>query len=308
MLDIDILSILYLIAWYYALFRILKKLYNLLYLLYSHYIRIPYNITKRYGEGSWVLVTGATDGIGKGFCIELAKKGLNIILVSRSKSKLSKVSEELKEINKNIKTLIVEFDFSSNITIEKYNEVFLDIINTYDISILVNNVGTATEKKFKYLENQYIQDMISINVLPQSLLSSMIIKKMIERNEKKDLRSCIINLSSFASQLQANKFILYNAVKAFNNHHSKLLSYELKEFNIDSISVKPMWVETPLIKNRKSPINITVQQCCQAVLKQVGFEIETFGHIIHELTARFITSFPNFILRRVMKANNEWLD
>lgn len=308
MLDIPIISIFYLIAWYYALLRILKKLYNVLYLLYKHYIRKGHDIKKRYGERSWVLVTGATDGIGKGFCIEFAKKGLNIILVSRTKSKLSKVSEELKEINANIKTQIVEFDFSSSTTIEKYNEAFLNIINTFDISILVNNVGTTTDKKFKYLENQSIQDMISINILPQSILSSMIIKKMIERNKlRKDLRSCIINLSSFASDLQVNKLIIYNAAKAFNSHHSKLLSYELNEFNIDSISVKPLWVETPLIKTRKTPVNITVQQCCQAVLQQVGFETETFGHIIHELAARFISSIPNVILR-IVKVNNEWLD
>ncbi len=42
------------------------------------------NHLKIYGKNSWVIVTGATDGIGKGFCEEFAKRGFNILLVSRN--------------------------------------------------------------------------------------------------------------------------------------------------------------------------------------------------------------------------------
>ena len=38
--------------------------------------------------GDWAVVTGATDGIGKGFAREMASKGINIVLVSRTLSKL----------------------------------------------------------------------------------------------------------------------------------------------------------------------------------------------------------------------------
>jgi 17beta-estradiol 17-dehydrogenase / very-long-chain 3-oxoacyl-CoA reductase len=40
----------------------------------------PLNVKSCGGE--WALVTGATDGIGKAYAFALAKKGLNIILVS----------------------------------------------------------------------------------------------------------------------------------------------------------------------------------------------------------------------------------
>lgn len=42
----------------------------------------------RYGEDSWAVVTGATDGIGKASAIYLAKEGFNVVLISRTLSKL----------------------------------------------------------------------------------------------------------------------------------------------------------------------------------------------------------------------------
>lgn len=47
------------------------------------------------GYGKWAVVTGATDGIGKAFCEELAKKKINLVLVSRTESKLKELSSAL---------------------------------------------------------------------------------------------------------------------------------------------------------------------------------------------------------------------
>lgn len=41
------------------------------------------------------MVTGATDGIGKSYAKHLAQQGLNIILVSRTQSKLETVAAEI---------------------------------------------------------------------------------------------------------------------------------------------------------------------------------------------------------------------
>jgi len=50
------------------------------YLVYRRILASPLNV-KACG-GDWALVTGATDGIGKAYAFALAKRGLNIILVS----------------------------------------------------------------------------------------------------------------------------------------------------------------------------------------------------------------------------------
>lgn len=45
--------------------------------------------------GEWAIVTGCTHGIGLGYAKELAKRGINLILISRNDLLLEKVSKSL---------------------------------------------------------------------------------------------------------------------------------------------------------------------------------------------------------------------
>ena len=52
------------------------------------------------------VVTGATDGIGKAMAFELARKGLSIILISRSLEKLEASAAELRTKYPNVEVLV----------------------------------------------------------------------------------------------------------------------------------------------------------------------------------------------------------
>ena len=68
-------------------------------------------LNNRYGgQGQWALVTGASEGIGKAYAVDLAKSGYNVTLVSRSQEKLEKAEAELKQVNPQISTRVVPFD------------------------------------------------------------------------------------------------------------------------------------------------------------------------------------------------------
>lgn len=83
-------NILYSSLWllfYYLLFYFLRGFYR-------HCIRRPKNLEVRYSNPNvpvWACVTGATSGIGLVFARELASRGFNILLVSRSEKKLKDV-------------------------------------------------------------------------------------------------------------------------------------------------------------------------------------------------------------------------
>jgi 17beta-estradiol 17-dehydrogenase / very-long-chain 3-oxoacyl-CoA reductase len=45
------------------------------------------------------LVTGASDGIGREYAIDLARNGFNVAIASRSEDKLIKVAKECEQVN-----------------------------------------------------------------------------------------------------------------------------------------------------------------------------------------------------------------
>jgi NADP-dependent 3-hydroxy acid dehydrogenase YdfG len=64
---------------------------------------------KKYGQ--WAIVTGASDGIGKAFAIELAAKGFSLVLVARRLELLEQLGKEL-STKHSIEYKAISLDFS----------------------------------------------------------------------------------------------------------------------------------------------------------------------------------------------------
>uniref|UniRef100_A0AC34R990 Uncharacterized protein n=1 Tax=Panagrolaimus sp. JU765 TaxID=591449 RepID=A0AC34R990_9BILA len=91
---------------------------------------------------NWAIITGSTDGIGKVYALELAKQGFDIILISRTKSRLEATKNEIIENYPKIKVEMIVFDFCQD-DVKVYNSQLFDKLKKFDIGILVNNVGMA---------------------------------------------------------------------------------------------------------------------------------------------------------------------
>lgn len=76
------------------------------------------NLKARYGSDSWVLITGASDGIGEQLCYEFAKEGFDIVLVSRNQDKLNRVAQFIEQTYK-VKTKSIQFDFATLNSVEE---------------------------------------------------------------------------------------------------------------------------------------------------------------------------------------------
>lgn len=279
-------------------------LVKLLFNLYKNFYRPRKNLKEIYGNKSWCLVTGATDGIGKAFCFELAKEGFNIILVSRTLAKLNKVSEELKASYPKIKTSCVQFDFYENKDFENYTKTFSSLIDNYDISILVNNVGTDHHDSFEKLSLYDISQEITLNICPQAYLIKIFWEKLKSRKEH-NLRSGIINVSSFVADFPFPMKAIYSATKAFDHYMTIGLANELKDSNVDFLSVKPLEVATPLTGTKPDGIFIiSPEQCATSSLNDFGYESETYSAWGHKLQAYIVNVLPRFAVYWFMR--NYW--
>ncbi|KAG0489283.1 hypothetical protein HPP92_008094 [Vanilla planifolia] len=130
-------------AWILALstvgfLSILKASVGTLLWLYVSFIRPGRNIA---GYGSWAVVTGATDGIGRSIAFQLAGRGLGLVLVGRSPDKLRDVSAAIRDENPKARIETVLIDFAGDLVegIARLKEA----IKGMDVGILVNNAGMS---------------------------------------------------------------------------------------------------------------------------------------------------------------------
>ena len=82
--------------------------------LINRFLFSGYNLIERYGRGSYAAISACTDGIGKGFALQLAKQGFNLVMFVRNAEKAQTLADEIKQtINKDIDIKIVKIDFSN---------------------------------------------------------------------------------------------------------------------------------------------------------------------------------------------------
>jgi short-subunit dehydrogenase len=118
----------------------LKPLSSILLTFYHHFR--PLHLKSRY-PSPWAIITGASDGIGFGFCQELSKQGYNICLISRNREKLEQKVQELRaEFGGKVEYRVVVADFRESF-LEGFFGKLEQELDGIEPGILVNNVGIS---------------------------------------------------------------------------------------------------------------------------------------------------------------------
>jgi NAD(P)-dependent dehydrogenase (short-subunit alcohol dehydrogenase family) len=118
-----------------------------------------------------ILVTGATDGLGKRVARELAAKGTTVLLHGRSPERLEATLEELRGQRSSQKVDSYLADLSSLAAVRNLAE---RIISEYDrLDVLVNNAGTIVQER-KESEDGY-ELTFAVNYLSHFLLTSVLL-------------------------------------------------------------------------------------------------------------------------------------
>ncbi|CAI2374829.1 unnamed protein product [Moneuplotes crassus] len=256
----------------YCGFKLLKDIRGML----RYTVRPAYDLKKRYGT-NWCVITGATDGIGKGFAFELAKRGMNVVLVGRNQQKLDDVYTQIKNLYKDVDIKKVIFDFNKYYTddvIQDLTEKFEDIEKC---SILVNNVGVASAYNHGDMEDQKTHNMINVNITANTVMTKIFIPKLLAN----DQRAAMINIGSFIYNVPKPTLAVYSASKAYIHQFSTSLAEEYKS-KIDVIVSNTGYVKSNMNSGRYM-FTITPDQHARGVLDKLGYDTETCGHYIHAI-------------------------
>ena len=213
---------------------------------YRYTLRPSPKLTK---FGKYAIVTGATDGIGKAYALALAKRGMSLVLISRTESKLKDVADEIDSKNyKTVeKTKYIVCDYS-NFDEATRSRVAKEL-GGLDIGILINNVGQSYRypRYFHELPNEEIGALIEMNINSTVWMTSMVLSGMAERK-----RGTIINLSSGSAGYTMPLLAEYGAAKMFVERFSQSLDAEYKGRGVRVQCQVPFYVATKLAKLRKS--------------------------------------------------------
>lgn len=232
----------------------------------------PVNFRK-YGAKSnkWAVVTGASDGIGKEYSLQLAKKGFNIFLISRTQSKLEVLATEL-ETKYKVETKTLAIDFASDKP-SNY-ELISQLTKNLPITILINNVGQSHSIPVPFVETEEdeLRNIITINntaTLRATQIIAPIIADTVKSN--KGVRGLILTMGSFGGLLPTPYLATYSGSKAFLQSWSAALAGELASSNIDVECVISYLVTSSMSKIRRASLSIpNPKTFVSSVLRSVG--------------------------------------
>lgn len=238
----------------------------------------------KYGakKGNWALITGASDGIGAEYAKQLASRGFNIVLVSRTQSKLDAIAEEL--LTKyGVSTKVIAFDAS--VDKKEHYQLIKNVIDELPLTVLVNNVGKSHEMPVPFLETEddAIDGIITVNNLVTLKITKAVVPVIEATVAKQSTKGLVLTMGSFGGLLPSPYLATYSGSKAFLQNWSNCLSGELANKNIDVEFVLSYLVTSAMSKIRRTSMMIpNPKQFVQATLSNVGNRVgaqERYGTI-----------------------------
>lgn len=180
-----------------------------------------------------VIITGATDGIGKSLAILLSKE-YNLALCGRSETKMKQLIQQLGECHVYAECFDITDDQKRHTFCEHVKKEF----DTVDV--LVNNAGANTKKdKVVDINIEDLRYMFELNCVSGVGMIQEIYPLMAERKQ-----GFIVNVLSSCCLFNNPTMGGYSAVKDAMEGISKILTKEAKADNIGVCSVYPGGVDT----------------------------------------------------------------
>ena len=135
------------------------------------------NLPQRYGKNSYVLVTGASDGVGKALAYQFAALGFNLVLVARREALLEAIKADITG-KFHVSMVNISFDLSQGASFPQLTAGILERISSLDVSILINNAGVGQNATtFAGLTTEAIENLLNLNLVAPTLLTHLLMKQ-----------------------------------------------------------------------------------------------------------------------------------
>lgn len=185
-------------------------------------------------EDKFILVTGASSGIGRQIAIDLATRGAQLILLGRNLEKLEETKRLCPDSNQ---VSLLAKDLNDHDFVTALSHVLND-----NLDGIVFNAGKVKVNPIAFINCDDIDDLFDTNTK-----SNMLLMQFLLRKKKLNKNSSIVFVSSIATRKPTVGNSVYNASKSALNGFAHSLALEVAPKGIRVNTVLPGFVDTNIL-------------------------------------------------------------
>jgi short-subunit dehydrogenase len=243
-------------------------------------------------ERQFVLITGASCGLGKELAIECARRGMNLLLTALPNENISRLGEGFSH-KYGVQVCTFEADLTNP---EELKKLATSIAENYEVNMLINNAGLGGAKTFVEAAPEYVEQIVMLNVYALVLLTRYLLPNL--KRQKKN--AYILNIASMASFSPMPYKTVYPASKAFVYSFSRGLDAELKGTGVSVSVAHPGGMKTNsevtrsienynrLIRSTTLSVEKVAQICINCLLKRKRIIIPGFLNKVSWMLLRIV--------------------
>lgn len=186
-----------------------------------------------------VLITGASSGIGATYAERFARRGHDLVLVARDKSRLDTLAVRLRQEN-GVAVDVLPADLTKSTDLIAVEARLRDDTR---IGILINNAGVAQSGSFIEQTPETVEQLIALNTTALTRLASAVAPRFAQAGE-----GAIVNIGSVVGLAPEYYMSVYGATKAFVLFLSQGMSLELSPKGVYVQAVLPAGTYTEIWK------------------------------------------------------------
>ncbi|MFC0239898.1 glucose 1-dehydrogenase [Rhodopseudomonas telluris] len=218
-----------------------------------------------------ILVTGASQGLGRQFARVLAERGAAVVLAARQTDKLKALEQEIKD--KGGRAVAVQMDVTDLASMASALDQAEAALGP--VTVLINNAGVATEKLAVDTSEADWDKVIGANLKGAYFLATEVARRMIARQQGGN----IINIASVLGQSVLKFVSPYAISKAGIIQATKAMALELASSRIRVNALAPGYIDTDI--NRDLWATPAGEKLLKSIpQRRVGHESDLDGAIL----------------------------
>jgi short-subunit dehydrogenase len=193
-------------------------------------------VRDRYGP--WAVIAGGSEGVGSSLADQLARAGINLVLIARREGPLAVTAEAARAHGVSVRTLALD------LTEADAPDRIVAATDDLDVGLLVYNAGANTHRgEFVESDPAGVQPVIDLNISAQLALCRHFGHRLKQRR-----RGGILLIGSLAGYLGHATIGVYAAAKAFSRIFAEGLWLELEPYGVHVLELVLGVTRTPAMQ------------------------------------------------------------